>query len=135
MALTQERETPAREGRTRSAPMAAGKKVYNGGIAALDASGNATPGATATTLKRPGRACDTVDNTGGIAGAQTVEIEHGIFPWNNSASTDAITRADIGNDCYIVDDETVAKTSGTSTRSVAGKVFDVDAYGVWVDMR
>lgn len=135
MALTQERETASRNGRTRNAPMAAGKKVYNGGIAALDALGNATPGATATTLKRPGRACDTVDNTGGAAGAKHVEIEHGIFPWKNSTSTDAITRADIGNDCFIVDDETVAKTHGTNTRSVAGKVFDVDVYGVWVDMR
>lgn len=135
MSLTQERETPSREGRVRSAPMAAAAKVYNGGIAALDASGNAVPGATATTLKCPGRACSTVDNTSGSAGALKVEIEHGIFPWKNSASGDAITRADIGNTCYIVDDETVAKTHGTNTRSAAGKVFDVDERGVWVDMR
>jgi hypothetical protein len=26
----------------------------------------------------------------------------------------------------------VAKTNGGSTRSVAGKIFDVDAQGVWV---
>ena len=51
----------------------------------------------------------------------------------NSASADLISLADIGADCYIVDDQTVAKTSGTNTRSVAGKVFDVDADGVWVD--
>ena len=53
----------------------------------------------------------------------------------NSAAADAITLADIGADCYIVDDQTVAKTSATNTRSVAGKVFDVDAEGVWVDFR
>ena len=34
--------------------------------------------------------------------------------------------------CYVVDDETVAKTNGTNTRSRAGVVVDVDAQGVWV---
>jgi hypothetical protein len=44
-----------------------------------------------------------------------------------------ITRAEIGDDCYIVDDSTVAKTNpGGNTRSVAGKIVDVDAKGVWV---
>ena len=42
---------------------------------------------------------------------------------------------DIGKDCFIVDDQTVAKTNGANTRSRAGKVFDVDADGVWVDFR
>ena len=32
-------------------------------------------------------------------------------------------------------DQTVAKTNGGNTRSRAGKVFDVDADGVWVDFR
>ena len=42
------------------------------------------------------------------------------------------TAADIQKDCYIVDDQTVAKTSGTNTRSVAGKVIEVEADGVFV---
>ena len=46
-----------------------------------------------------------------------------------------IAAADIGNNCYVVDDQTVAKTNGTNSRSVAGKVHDVDAIGVWVDFR
>ena len=53
----------------------------------------------------------------------------------NSAATDAITLADIGKDCFIVDDQTVAKTDGSGTRSRAGRVFDVDADGVWVEFR
>jgi hypothetical protein len=40
----------------------------------------------------------------------------------------------IGNDCYIVDDQTVAKTNGTATRSIAGKIRAVDAQGVWVEI-
>jgi hypothetical protein len=64
-----------------------------------------------------------------------VDIEKGIFHFANSADTDEITTADIGSNCYIVDDQTVAKTDGTGTRSIAGEVFDVDAQGVWVDFR
>ena len=62
-------------------------------------------------------------------------VEKGVHCLANSSSADAITLADIGSDCFIVDDQTVAKTSATNTRSVAGKVFDVDADGVWVDFR
>ena len=54
------------------------------------------------------------------------------LPSANSAAADQITAADIGNDCYGVDDQTVAKTNGANTRSVAGKIYDVDAQGVWV---
>jgi len=43
-----------------------------------------------------------------------------------------IAITEIGTDCYIVDDNTVAKTNGTSTRSRAGKVVDVNANGVFV---
>ncbi len=131
-ALTKDRDTKACDGKTRIAPAAAAKTFYAGSIVAIDASGNATPGATATTLKSPGRCPVAVDNSAGIAGAENVEMEKGTFLFANSAAGDLITRADIGNDCYIVDDQTVAKTNGTNTRSVAGKIFDVGAAGVWV---
>jgi hypothetical protein len=44
--------------------------------------------------------------------------------------------ANIGGTCYIEDDQTVSKTNaGGNTQSVAGNIHDVDALGVWVDMR
>lgn len=134
-ALTAERNTIERSGRNLNLPAAAAVIIFAGALAARDGSGNATPGAVATTLRGVGRAKETVDNSGGSAGDLSVEIEKGVFRFGNSASTDLIAKADIGNDCYIVDDQTVAKTSGTSTRSVAGKIFDVDSLGVWVDFR
>lgn len=134
-ALAAERNTIERNGSRLNLALAAAIVIYAGALVARDGSGNATPGATATTLRGVGRAAETVDNSAGAAGDVTVEIEKGIFRFGNSASTDEITAADIGNDCYIVDDQTVAKTNGSSTRSVAGKVFDVDAQGVWVDFR
>ncbi len=131
-ALTADRATPDRRTELLELPAAAAKKFYAGAMAALDAAGRATPGATATTLKGLGRVEVFADNSAGAAGDITVKIRRGCFRWANSASGDLITTADIGSDCYIVDDQTVAKTNGTNTRSVAGKVHDVDALGVWV---
>jgi hypothetical protein len=131
-ALTADRTTPDRKGEILELPAAAAKKFFAGALAALDAAGRATPGAVATTLKGLGRVEAYADNSAGAAGAITVKIRMGCYRWNNSASGDLITTAEIGTDCYIVDDNTVAKTNGSATRSVAGKVIDVDAQGVWV---
>ena len=132
MALTNDRNTPVRAGEDFVAPVAAATKCFAGGIACLDASGNAVPGSTATTLKAVGRFEENVDNSAGLAGALSVKIRRGVFRYGNSADADAIARDDIGKVCYIVDDETVALTSGGSTRSRAGFIIDVDDIGVWV---
>ncbi len=131
-ALNQNRDTKRIEGDTFSGPAAAAKHIYQGALVCFDASGNITPGATATTLTAAGRAEHEVDNSGGSAGDETVRFRKGVFQYANSADTDEITRAEIGDTCYIVDDQTVAKTNGTNTRSAAGKIVDVDANGVWV---
>lgn len=132
-ALTEDRNTKRRTGDIRNLPAAAAVLLYAGALIARDANGRATPGAVATTLRGVGRCKDRVDNTGGAAGDLNVDVEVGVFQFANSAATDEITAADIGIDCYIVDDQTVARTDGGATRSIAGKVFDVDAQGVWVD--
>lgn len=132
MALTKERDTKKRTGEQFNAPVAADTVIFAGALVARDANGNLTPGEEAATLKKAGRASQTVDNTGGSAADVNCDYETGTFAFANSAGADEITKADIGNDCYIVDDETVAKTSDTDARSVAGQVVDVDGYGVWV---
>lgn len=131
-ALTSDRSTPRRDGDIVSIPVAGAKKIYAGALVARDANGYATPGATATTILGVGRAEAQADNASGADGAVSVDIRKGVFRFGNSSAGDLIGRADIGNDCYIVDDQTVAKTNGTGTRSVAGKVFDADSDGVWV---
>lgn len=133
VALAKDRNTPARDGDTFDFGVAAGVKIFAGALVALNATGFATPGAVATTLISIGRAEEQVDNTGGADGAVTVKIRKGVFRFLNSAAGDEIVATDIGADCFIVDDQTVAKTNGTATRSVAGKVVDLDAQGVWVE--
>lgn len=131
-AATADRNTPARSGRDFVFPLNAAKKAYAGAIAVLNGA-YCEPATTALSLRAVGVFQEQVDNTAGAAGAVTVKVARGVFRLGNSAAGDAITLSDVGNDCYLVDDQTVAKTSGTNTRSVAGKVRYVDAAGVWVE--
>ena len=130
-ALSQDRMTPERVPGNRTLPIKAATKVYAGGMGAIDASGWLVPMSTATTLKGVGRIERTINNAG-ANGDLSADVKVGVFRFANSSAGDLITAADIGSDCYGVDDQTVAKTNGTNTRSVAGKVYDVDAQGVWV---
>lgn len=128
-ALSAARNTQERSGEVFGFPVAAATTVHQGSLVALNA-GYAAPGATATGLVAVGRAEESV--TAVSAGDASVRVKRGVFKFANSAAGDLIAQADAGADCYIVDDQTVAKTSATNTRSVAGKVVAVDADGVWV---
>lgn len=131
MSLAADRNTPMMDGELVNLPVAA-VKIYAGALVAANASGFVTPGATATTLTYLGRAEEQVDNSGGAAGDKSVNVRRRkAFKWKNSGA-DAVTQADLGKTCYIVDDETVAKTNGTNTRSAAGSVVKVESDGVWV---
>lgn len=132
-AATKDRDTQEVVGRSRVFPMAAGAKVWAGTIAVVDAAGNANKGITSAAVKAVGVFDQSYDNTGGVAGALSATALRGIYgPFANSTAGDAISNADVGSACYIVDDSTVAKTNGGSTRSVAGVVHMVEAAGVWV---
>lgn len=132
MALTSDRDTPRRDGTQFVFPVKAATTIYAGAIVCLQA-GLAVPGQTAIGLKCVGRAEHQVVNAG-ADGSVTCEVWRGCFRFNNSAAADALTLADVGSNCYLVDDFTVAKTDGTTTRSVCGIVRDVDASGVWVEI-
>lgn len=134
-ALTQERDTRRRDGKRMVLPVAAAAKILAGAIVVVDtATTFAKKGLTATTISVVGIATETVDNTAGANGDLNVPIDRdGWFKVANSAAGDLLTRADIGAVCYLVDDQTVAKTNGGNTRAVAGRVRDIDADGdVWI---
>jgi hypothetical protein len=132
MALSSERNTfRLGDGLVREIGVKAATKIFAGGIVVNDA-GVAAPARTATTLVALGRAEETVDNTAGAAGDKRIRVRRGVFGFKNKAD-DLVVAADIGKDCYLVDDETVAKTSGSNTRSIAGKVFSIDGDTVFVD--
>lgn len=130
-ALSAPRNTKQRVGEVFDFPVAANTTCYQGGLAVLSA-GYAAPGSAATGLIAAGRFLETVSAVS--AGDSSVRVERGVFKFGNSASTDAIAQADVGKDCYVVDDQTVAKTNGSNTRSRAGQVVAIDTDGVWVQI-
>lgn len=130
-ALAADRNTPRRDGDLVTYPVAASTTIYAGALVVMDA-GYAKPGTVDTGLVAVGRAEARVDNSSGSNGDLDVTVRHGVFRWANSAAADAIALSEVGSTCYIVDDQTVAKTDGSSARSAAGTVVDVDAQGVWV---
>lgn len=131
MPLTQDRNTEMKATEVLVVPVAAAKRIFAGALVMANATGFATPGAAATGQSYLGRAEEYVDNRDGADGAATVEIRRGkAFKWANDGS---ITQAHFMKTAYIVDDQTVAATDGTSTRSAAGRIVGIDADGVWVE--
>lgn len=131
-AATSDRNTERRAGNNFAFPMKGGIRIRLGTLVVLSA-GLALSGRTGTGLVCVGIAEETVDNTSGMDGAQTIKVRSGaLWRFDNSGGADQITLADVGKSAYIVDDQTVAKTDGGNARSVAGTVRDVDTQGVWI---
>jgi hypothetical protein len=132
--LTADRDTPRRENAKYNLPVGAAQRIFAGAIVCRNATGFAVRGAVSTTLVAVGRAEQQVDNSTGADGAARIDVVPGVFRFRNSSAADQITLADVGNACFIADDDQVARTNGTSTRSQAGIVRDVDSGGVWVEI-
>lgn len=132
-ALIADRNTPKQAAQQIGVPVATNVKIYAGSLVVANASGFAAPGSSAATLTALGRAAESVDNTGGANGAKTVRVDRkDAFKFANLAA-DPVVQADFGKTCYIVDDQTVAKTNGGGARSAAGKIVGVESDGVWVE--
>lgn len=133
-ALSAARNTPRRQGKRFSYPVSGAHTIHAGGMVTLLTSGGwAVPAGTASAGHSVGIACSSVAG-GGTNGLNNVEVERDVGLFENSASGDLITHADIGNPCYIVDDQTVAKTDNSGARKIAGAIAGVDSTGrVWVD--
>lgn len=133
MALTRSRNTPRLATGVNFAALAlavaATTKLFQGGIVCKNAAGNAVKGSATAGLIAVGIALEEADNTTGAAGDKTVQAQPGCYKLANSAGADEITAADIGKACYIVDDETVAKTSDAEARPPAGIVVAIDTDG------
>lgn len=138
-ALAADRLTPQR-----NAPHASLSKMYcllavaavfGGGLVGIDSAGYLRPAAAGSNLqlKIIGVAESAKDNAAGSAGDVGVNVLRGTFLLANSATTDALTQADVGRLCYAVDDQTVARTPALGARPAAGRVIEVTSAGVWVD--
>lgn len=131
MALSRNREIVSRKLGLISHPVAAGAIIYSGAIVVLNGDDLAVPGTEATGLRAQGRATYGVDNSNGADGDVRIEARFDLAQRYDNDAVAPVTRAHIGSSAYIVDDHTVSSVA--TGRSVAGKVSDVDADGVWID--
>ena len=133
VALTGSRSTPEKlSPRTRSVPLLANARVWQGGMVQIAATGFGVAAVATAANVTVGVAVASVDNSGGANGAVSVDVLRGTYRFVNSAGGDLIGRTEIGKPVYVVDDQTVAKTDNGGARPVAGICYDLDAQGVWV---
>lgn len=132
-ATTEGRATSRRDGRQMTPPVAATTKIPVGVMVAINTSGLAVNGAATSSLVTVGVSEADADNTAGADAAIRVKVRRGCFKFGNSPSADQITLANVNANCYVVDNQTVAKTNNSGARPVAGVIRDVDTDGVWVE--
>jgi hypothetical protein len=94
---------------------------------------NAAKAADAATYRAVGVATDSI--VGGAAdGAVSLDVASGVFPFAIGGGGDALSDADIGRACFVIDDQTVGKTNPNNTRCVAGCLLDVADGFAWVQV-
>jgi hypothetical protein len=112
-----------------SYPATTSAQFYKGSIVCVNTSTQlAVVGSTSTALTAVGVS---LENRLAASGDE-IAVRAGEFVFKNSAGADAISLDDVGQVCFIVDDQTVALLSAGGTRSVCGLITDVDTDGVWV---
>jgi len=124
--LTSPRDTRELLGKFTYEREAAGT-IYAGALVAQNADGKAVTASDAASLIVLGRA-----ENSAVSG-ETVRIASGAYLYENGTSGEALTAADIGGVCFVVDDQTVGKVGG-SHNVVAGVVLDVTDDGVAVQI-
>lgn len=139
-ALTRERNTPHTliDTAPQDAPVQDNVVIYNGALTCAEPVGGfAVPAADTANYRSLGVADETADNTiaGHTAGGIKVPYRVGIFSFDTTG-VNAITQADVGKLCYVLDDHTVVRAAGTVNSIIAGRVEAIDANGqIWVDTR
>ncbi len=113
--------------KTWALPLGPGLRAYKNGHACIDTTtGNVVPGRLGATLLPIGMFAMDFDNSAGATTALvSVELHEEIWAvwWNNDTGTPVLA-SEVGQDCYVLDDQTV--TFASAGASKAGRVWAVD---------
>lgn len=101
-------------------PVAANTKIYANSIVAMNASGYAVPASATASQVVIGRAINSADNTGGAAGALTINVEQGAFDFAMASGVNALVASDVGKIVFAQDDCTISKGDQGGTLPIAG---------------
>jgi hypothetical protein len=109
------------------------EQVYQGGLACWDTTtGTCRKGIPSVSLIPIGFYM--ADKLIG-ASDPTVEVQLLKEIWCKYFANDGtVLTSDVGDLCYILDDQTVSQTDNTNTRSVAGRIWAVNTSGVLVEL-
>ena len=127
-----DRNTPYKDGELFPVPIAASTEIFGGHIVAGNAAGFAVLATAVAAQVTLGVSDGYADNSAGTAGDTVALVRRGKSWFFANLGGDAVTQADIGKACFVADSQTVAKTSNSDVRPVAGKVLGVESAGVWV---
>jgi hypothetical protein len=133
-------DTPERAGEFLYLPVAALTSLYAGTLVALNTSGFATYAADAAGLEVVGRAEYDVNNSAdATGGALSVKVRRGVFKYQNSSRSSAayaLAAANLGQICYVENEQTVQVAAGSTNKVIAGVFLGLDTDGKpWVDTR
>ena len=131
-ATTTDRNTQGRDGKSIGVKVAAATVIRGGVIVCANASGYAIEGIESATITCLGISEEYIDNSAGAAGDTRVIVSRQRAAFLANHATDPVTQSSVGKSCYVADNQTVAATSNTNTRCVAGTVLSVESDGVWV---
>lgn len=117
--LIQDRKSIRKDGALFYQPVAATTVIYAGSLVNQDSSGYAVPAADDATHTFCGKADAQADNVTGAAGDINVEgHREGLFSFNASG----MTQADINEEAYVVDDNTIGLGIASQPVNVTGVV-------------
>ncbi len=118
--LTQDRKSIRKDGTLFSHPVSAATTIYAGALVNLDSAGNVVAGADNQAHTFTGKADSRANNSAGLAGDISCEgHREGVFEFNAVG----MTQADVNEDVYIVDDNTVGKGIVAQPVNVTGVVL------------
>lgn len=117
-ALTEDRVLQKTDGVELDFPMAASQKIFGGALACVNAAGYAIKGSDTAGLIFQGIANGPVDNTSGQNGDKSVVLRRRGLVLMNMGT--AITQANVGDNVFLVDDQTVDLTANVNHNIFCG---------------
>lgn len=132
-ALTEDKSLQYTEGVELAFEVSADDKIYGGSFVCVGADGYALPGDDAANLIFQGVATEQVNNSGGADGDKDVVLRRrGLV---KALMGTAITIANVGDNVFLVDDQTVDLTANVTHNIFCGIIAGyIDTTHAWIDI-
>lgn len=131
--LNSNRYTKYRDGLITALPVQEGAHIFKGSLVCVDAEGCAVPGGDSAVHTFMGVALEEVDNSEGKRAAFSVRVQtSGVFSF---AKASALPQSCVGEEVYIVDDQTVGLDADVSCHIPCGRLEALDGGDVWVRIK